>query len=598
MATIIDALVVTLGLDSSSFKKGQEETRDEFDKTKEKIKKDSKEVQESLDKTEKKGERTGKQMEASGKQAAAFFSGIRNQIIALAGVTLSLKGLQDFMSSFSSKLNDLAIASQAFSMAPKAMDGWIQAGKAFGVSAQEIAASFSKISDAQKKLNSGGTYDPILTDLIRFSQLTGAGIDIRNDAPEVIQRKIEANFSKLNANQQLDFGQKFGRGYAWQQWSASGHSLNDVDQFTQNSGLNDAAVKAAARMRKAMAELEQTLNNIGIIIYQSLEPYLEDFSIWLKDLAKWMQEHPKEIKQAFDEIAIKFKSLVPTVNEATKSLENFVNVIDKIKGFLNELPGSDYVRDLGVKVGANKLEEYTGIREKAYKARDYFYGLLGISTDEPDQHAQSVKAPQAKGKGKQLLDWMGDKFTQLEQQFNLPSGLLRSVATTESGGDRYALGPQTRQGQAKGLFQFMDATAKDMGLHGGDVFDPEKSASAAAKYLSQLLKQTGGNLHEAIAAYNWGIGNVQKKGLGMAPEETRNYVPKVLSGLQVGSAAAAQNHVNSNVTNNSKSDTNTYHIGTVKVGNDVKSVGDIVTDAKQKVGRSSLVTAYATGVSG
>ena len=594
MATIIDALVVTLGLDSSSFKKGQEETRDEFDKTKEKIKKDSKEVQESLDKTEKKGERTGKQMEASGKQAASFFSGMRNQIIALAGVTLSLKGLQDFMSSFSSKLNDLGIASEAFGMSAKSLDGWIQAGKAFGVSAQEIAASFSKISDAQEKLRAGRGQDQILTDIQRFSNMTGAGIDVLNDSTETVNRKIEASFSKLNPEQQRAFGQEFGRSYAWQQWSASGHSVKDIDQFTRGSGVNDAAVKAAERMRKAMAELEQTLNNIGIIIYQSLEPYLEDFTLWLKDLAKWMQEHPKEIKQAFDEIAIKFKSLVPTVNEATKSLENFVNVIDKIKGFLNELPGSDYVRDLGVKVGANKLEEYTGIREKTYRARDWVYGLLGISTDDPEQHAQSAKAPQAKGKGKQLLDWMGDKFTQLEQQFNLPEGLLRSVATTESGGNQFAVSGAG----AKGLFQFMDATAKDMGLRGGDVFDPEKSASAAAKYLSQLLKQTGGNLHEAVAAYNWGIGNVQKKGLGMAPEETRNYVPKVLAGLQVGSAATAQNHVNSNVTNNSKADANTYHIGKVQVGNDVKTVGDILSDAKSKIGRSSLATAFSSGVSG
>ncbi|MGP2833609.1 lytic transglycosylase domain-containing protein [Serratia nevei] len=592
MATIIDALVVTLGLDSSSFKKGQEETRDEFDKTKEKIKNDSKEVQESLDKTEKKGERTGKQMEASGKQAAAFFSGMRNQIIALAGVTLSLKGLQDFMSSFSAKLNELSIASEAFGMAPKAMDGWIQAGKAFGVSAQEIVSSFSKISDAQKKLNSSGTYDPILTDLMRFSQFTGAGIDIKNDTPEVIQRKIEANFSKLNANQQLDFGQKLGRGYAWQQWSGSGHSLNDIDQFTRNSGLNDGAVKAAARMRKAMAELEQTLNNIGIIIYQSLEPYLEDFTRWLKDLSEWMQEHPKEIRSAIDEILTGFKEFVPTVNEAVSAIGSFNKILKEVVDFLNILPGSDSVRAAGERVGANKVGDY--LREKTSQFGNWAYGLLGLSTDEPEQRAQSVRAPQAKGVGKQLLDWMGDKFTQLEQQFNLPSGLLRSVATTESGGNRFAISGAG----AKGLFQFMDATARDMGLRGSDVFDPEKSASAAAKYLSQLLKQTGGNLHEAIAAYNWGIGNVQKKGLGMAPEETRNYVPKVLAGLQVGSAASAQNHVNSNVTNNTKSDTNTYNIGKVQVGNDVKSVGDIISDAKGKISRSSLATAFSSGVSG
>ncbi|MGX1958456.1 transglycosylase SLT domain-containing protein [Serratia proteamaculans] len=588
MVTTIDALVVTLGLDSSSFKKGQEETRDEFDKTKEKIKKDSKEVQESLDKTEKKGERTGKQMEASGKQAAAFFSGIRNQIIALAGVTLSLKGLQDFMSSFSSKLNDLGIASKAFGMTAKSLDGWIQAGKAFGVSAQEIATSFSKISDAQEKLRAGRGQDQILTDIQRFSNMTGAGIDVLNDSTEAVNRKIEANFSKLNPEQQRAFGQEFGRSYAWQQWSASGKSIGEIDRFTRDSGVNDAAVKAAERMRKAMAELEQTLNNIGIIIYQSLEPYLEDFTNWLQDLAEWMKSHPKEIRSAIDEILAGFKDFVPTVNEAVTSIGNLNRILKEVVDFLNILPGSDAVRDAGKAVGADKVAEYTN------RAKNYVYGLLGISTDEPEQKAQSVKSPQARGAGKKLLDWMGSQFSQLEQQFNLPSGLLRSVATTESGGNQFAVSGAG----AKGLFQFMDATAKDMGLRGGDVFDPEKSASAAAKYLSQLLKQTGGNLHEAIAAYNWGIGNVQKKGLGMAPEETRNYVPKVLAGLQVGSAASAQNHVNSNVTNNSKSDTNTYHIGTVKVGNDVKSVGDIVTDAKQKVGRSSLVTAYATGVSG
>ncbi|HGM5054120.1 TPA: transglycosylase SLT domain-containing protein [Serratia marcescens] len=592
MATIIDALVVTLGLDSSSFKKGQEETRDEFDKTKEKIKKDSKEVQESLDKTEKKGERTGKQMEASGKQAAAFFSGIRNQIIALAGVTLSLKGLQEFMSSFSAKLNELSIASEAFGMAPKAMDGWIQAGKAFGVSAQEIVTSFSKISDAQEKLRAGRGQDQILTDIQRFSNMTGAGIDVLNDSTETINRKIEANFSKLNPEQQRAFGQEFGRSYAWQQWSASGHSLNDVDQFTRNSGLNDGAVKAAARMRKAMAELEQTLNNIGIIIYQSLEPYLEDFTRWLKELSEWMQEHPKEIRSAIDEILTGFKEFVPTVNEAVSAIGSFNKILKEVVDFLNILPGSDSVRAAGERVGANKVGDY--LREKTSQFGNWAYGLLGLSTDEPEQRAQSVRAPQAKGVGKQLLDWMGDKFTQLEQQFNLPSGLLRSVATTESGGNRFAISGAG----AKGLFQFMDATARDMGLRGSDVFDPEKSASAAAKYLSQLLKQTGGNLHEAIAAYNWGIGNVQKKGLGMAPEETRNYVPKVLAGLQVGSAASAQNHVNSNVTNNTKSDTNTYNIGKVQVGNDVKSVGDIISDAKGKISRSSLATAFSSGVSG
>ena len=93
---------------------------------------------------------------------------------------------------------------------------------------------------------------------------------------------------------------------------------------------------------------------------------------------------------------------------------------------------------------------------------------------------------------------------------------------------------------AKGLFQFMDGTARDMGLRGNDVFDPMKSAEAAAKYLNQLLKQNGGDLSKTLASYNWGIGNVQRYGMELMPQETRNYIPKVMSNMPGGSAQLSQ----------------------------------------------------------
>lgn len=146
---------------------------------------------------------------------------------------------------------------------------------------------------------------------------------------------------------------------------------------------------------------------------------------------------------------------------------------------------------------------------------------------EPDQRAQSVKRPRASAQGKILLDWMGPMFNQLESLYQLPAGLLKSVAITESGGNQFAVSGAG----AKGLFQFMDGTARDMGLRGNDVFDPEKAAQAAAKYLSQLLRQNGGDLNKALASYNWGIGNVQRYGMGLMPQETRNYIPRVMSNM-------------------------------------------------------------------
>lgn len=129
---------------------------------------------------------------------------------------------------------------------------------------------------------------------------------------------------------------------------------------------------------------------------------------------------------------------------------------------------------------------------------------------------------------------MAGEFGSLEGKYGLPAGLLSSVAATESGGDPFA---ESKAG-AKGLFQFMPGTAKDMGLKGRDVYDPHKSAEAAAKYLRWLMDATGGDLEKTLASYNWGLGNVQKKGMDNLPSETRNYVPKVMAGMRPGAGMA------------------------------------------------------------
>ncbi|HBT4693121.1 TPA: lytic transglycosylase domain-containing protein [Klebsiella pneumoniae] len=162
----------------------------------------------------------------------------------------------------------------------------------------------------------------------------------------------------------------------------------------------------------------------------------------------------------------------------------------------------------------------------------------GGATNAYDAYG-TVKRPQATKAGAQLLGWMAPMMGKLEAMYNLPAGLLRSVALTESGGNQFAISGAG----AQGLFQFMPGTARDMGLRGNDVFDPIKSAEAAARYLSMLLQKNGGDLSKALASYNWGIGNVQKYGMALMPQETRQYIPKVLSNMPGVGATLNQNTV-------------------------------------------------------
>src|SRR5690606_34596460 len=107
-----------------------------------------------------------------------------------------------------------------------------------------------------------------------------------------------------------------------------------------------------------------------------------------------------------------------------------------------------------------------------------------------------------------------------------------------------AFNPQAMSSaRASGMWQFMPATGKDFELK-QNLFRDERrdilaSTRAALDYLSRLHRQFG-DWHLALAAYNWGEGNVQRairrnerKGLPTdyaslsMPAETRHYVPKL-----------------------------------------------------------------------
>jgi len=119
---------------------------------------------------------------------------------------------------------------------------------------------------------------------------------------------------------------------------------------------------------------------------------------------------------------------------------------------------------------------------------------------------------------------MNSLFAKLEQDNKLPSGLLDAVWSAESSRGQNMQSPKGAQGH----FQFMPATAAQYGVQ--DPNDLQQSAAGAAKMLSDMMQQTG-SVPGALAAYNWGIGNFQRKGIESAPAETRNYIKKVTANM-------------------------------------------------------------------
>lgn len=592
-ATVIDALLVTLGLDTSQFRKGQQEVSDDLKKQREDAKK------------------TAKEMAEQGKKAASFFSSIKTELLALTGVAVTAGGLISFVKSTTSGLMELSIQAKSLGMTAKELDGVGKAAEAAGSSVEKISAALQGFQNA-KQLAKVGVYDtPVQEAAIRLNSLTHDSFNIRDDSAQTTFRKILESARKVtDPDIRRQILQLVGIDDAINQRNQEGKFLTDVDRLTKNSGISDESINGAKEFNSAWAELNQNLDTTKNQFYTFLIPYVRDFNVVLRDLSNWMKSHPEEMKQKVDAFFGAIESGAKMADKAAQAVGGWENAIKIIIGasvggkllfFLANLskallvltgitlPGW-LVAASAVGVGAYQnisnaatKEDHTDSLWESIKQRwsagGWYNNQQNMQAVSPEQSkkdqdersfwestknllSQAVNAlispagaasmqPNIVGgyqpnvplnaqaarlgaKGKAFLQAMAGEFGTLEGKYGLPAGLLSSVAATESGGDPFAVSPKG----AKGPFQFMDGTARDLGLKGMDVYDPHKSSDAAARYLRFLLDATGGDLEKTLASYNWGLGNVQKKGMDNLPSETRNYVPKVMAGMRPGAGMA------------------------------------------------------------
>jgi soluble lytic murein transglycosylase-like protein len=121
-------------------------------------------------------------------------------------------------------------------------------------------------------------------------------------------------------------------------------------------------------------------------------------------------------------------------------------------------------------------------------------------------------------------------IAEAEARYGLPHNLLARQLYQESRFRPEIIdGSLTSSAGAIGIAQFMPATAADFGIDPADAF---ASIDAAARYDRQLFDQFG-SWDAALAAYNWGPGSVQNKGLGAAPRETVAYYSGILGDLGI-----------------------------------------------------------------
>lgn len=579
MATVIDSLVVTLGLDPSKFQEGGEK------------------VKEGLKTTREDADRTAKDLEVAGKRAANFFTSISKSILALAGVALSANGVKNFVTETTKSLVDLGVQSSALGLSEKALDGWTKSAEALGSSASSMTSNLQRFQSSLSQFNSGFGTDDTLNTLFNFGAQTGAKFNTNMD-PGQVMKYLADNWNKLNKNQQRFYGQQLNLDNATIQGLQSGRLLEVQKQMESSSKQTEELNDKARRLNEQFVRVRQSWESTSITLYANLLPAVNKIIGALDDMSIWVARHGPEIDASFSQLGKTFDILWADVKDASRAIgelldidadnwsmsEDIANlnthlsegrqtvegIIDAFKSLfnLNFSEFGDKVKGL-FKLGSGS-DNLPAVSENASSAADWIQEKTGFDP-------RSV--------GNKVRSLFFGETARLEKENGLPPGLLDAQVEKESSWNPAAIS----KAGAKGLMQIMPGTAEDLGIAGRE-YDPLASLTAGARHMGRLLKKYNGDLTKALSAYNWGEGNVDRKGLQNAPAETRNYAGPIIARMQ-----SSQRYAGHSQSSQQSGGTHiTFQNTTIKT--DANNLQSLAKDAASKgISQSSLTQTFMTG---
>ncbi|EMC7876572.1 lytic transglycosylase domain-containing protein [Enterobacter roggenkampii] len=372
----------------------------------------------------------------------------------------------------------------------------------------------------------------------------------------------------------------------------SGELKSLVDSETKKSNITAQQVKEQEALVATLGQLDSEFDRLRQDLAIAFAP---EVIRAMKDFGDWIREHHGDIIGFFRDAGDSIKKLTDSVGGATALLLLLAAGLRSNPLVMGAIAaaaashGIDQARDEASRQGkdvGSYLYDKVHEDKKPFMTWDSVKSFFGF--DEPEQYAQSGRVYGASG-------GMDD--------------LLHGIMMTESSGNPLAY--NTTSGAA-GAYQFLPGTARDLGLRVNsqvdDRLDPSKSRAAASVYMRQLLKRYNGNVDNALRAYNWGMGNVDKwiangSDISQLPKETREYTGKVYGNM--GNARnyyATQGRIADSrpyelASGGGQSQiTNSTHINTVNVNSNPQTVDSLTQSINQQAKRATTNSSFASAV--
>lgn len=597
MATVIESLVVTLGLDITNFRRGTADATRARNTLGDTNRRQDAETSAREKKLAAEQAKRGKEAEARAKAMADGFRKVRNEALSLFALFTAGVGIKNFIANTVESAVQLGYLSQNLKVSIESLQAYGRAAERAGGTTEGAFAQLRESADSLAALRSGlGPNEGMQW----FFRMGGSSDDLKDGNTYLMARsKIVHDMFSVDPQRAMLISKQMG--ISEDQFNLIKQGPDAIKALTaaqeKNSAITAKDAAGALELKNKWLDFSQAMTATGTKILVALIPAFSQLMNWLQTVSGWVTDNKDLIGAWVTDFVTKAIPVMQKIGRFLADLdwEGAANRLKLVGDAIIKIADAlSTVIDLWNEWIGKKGQDgkITAATKKAFDPNDRF-GAEAVAADnarkkrgEPSAYSSLdmwIKRMEARvgnqaakefirdstgvdefGAGKASSSG-GGNFSALEKKYGLPSGLLDSVWQQESSRGKNMLSPKGAQGH----FGFMPKTAAAYGLK--DPNDLAESSDAAARMYRDLLKSNGGNLPGALASYNWGSGNLARQGMGAAPRETRDYISSVMGRMGASNAAQRGNSSTSTSTSDVK-------IGTVNVQTQATDAKGIAAD--------------------
>ena len=325
-STVIDALVVTLGLDASSYTQGQTKARDELART-----------QTAEKKRTEAAVADSKEMERAAANVVQAYTKIRNEILGLFAVLMAGRGLKEFVTNITTTDAAAGYMARSLGIATDELEAWQTVAERSGGTADGITGSFQKLSQTIANAKLTGIIDQDFAQALDAIGVTLVD-PLTNKIKELPKLLLDISgsqkFIQRSAPDRIALGARLGLDAGTVQTLAqNGQGRPALERelagARQRGVATDADAERAQNLINSFRSIQQSVQDIGRSILQIIGP---DLTEALKNLDRYIEDNKEAWKEDFHEAYVRLKDVAGEIDEVVKALGGWQRVTEIVFG--------------------------------------------------------------------------------------------------------------------------------------------------------------------------------------------------------------------------------------------------------------------------